>query len=321
MTHRTTARRRLIAVVVTALALISGGLSPTAHAHDSVTPTSQPAPTNPDQAYGPGIVTIEQTNMCMWGSKETPFCFANTHQPGEAGWEAAELATAERKRDSLISQYNRHRPDVITVTEGCLGDLRTVADAIGYQLRYQETGGGTDDKARECTVDRGVGVNAILARTFTGTGPQGYFQEHGYRSYLCAQVGTTEQWQSFRVCTTHLSLPSQDGRQPIECEIMRDVLADSPGDVLFAGDLNMKGPGEHCAPADLNGLKNLERDPANNTGVSGLQHIYYSSTGMWRQSCGWSYTVENTDHKGFLLELGRSSDPDTPAGCFGREID
>ncbi|MFD0556898.1 hypothetical protein FB566_2151 [Stackebrandtia endophytica] len=313
---RTHGIRRWLLGVTAALALIVSGGHAIAAA-ETATPASQPSPTNPNQAYGPGIITVKQTNMCMWGSLETPFCFANSVEPGTAGWEAAERKTAERKRASLVVQYQRHLPDVLTVTEGCLGDLEIVAETIGYQLRYQETGGGTDGKARECTVDRGIGVNAILAKKFTGDGPSGYFQEQGYRSYLCARVSVNEQWNSFQVCTTHLSLSSQGDRQQIECAFLRDSILDKlSGDVILAGDLNMKGRGQHCAPDDFNGLKNTERKAEDNTALSGLQHIYYSSTKIWRQSCAWSYAVSDTDHRSFLLELGRSRPDDNGGPCW-----
>lgn len=292
--------RLLIAVAAAVVFAATGGHAASA---DPGGVGAQAAPSNPGQADGAGIITVEQTNMCMWGSVETPSCFSNPYEQGAPGWEAAERDTADRKRDSLITQYQRHLPDVITVSEGCLSDLEAVADAIGYQLRYQDTGDGTDGVPRQCTVGRGAGVNAILAAEFIGDGPQGYFQEQGYRSYLCAQVSTQE-WDSVRVCTTHLSLPSQ-GPQPIECAFLRDqVLDPSAGFVIFAGDVNMKGPSRHCAPDRFHGMTNTEQNPDQVSSRSGLQHIYYSANGFWRQSCGWSYHVSDTDHRGFLLELG-----------------
>lgn len=271
------------------------------------------ASTNPDQADGPGIITIEQLNMCMWGSRETEDCFPND---GEPNWTEAERETAAQKRAAMIEEITDHIPDLVTVSEGCLDDLREVADAIGYELAYQDTGGGTDDVPRACTVDRGIGVNAILAKDITGTGPQGYFEDPGWRSYLCAQVSTDE-WDSVRVCTAHLSLKSQGDRQAIECAMLRDEILDpSPGYTLFAGDVNMSGANENCAPDRFHGLKNLERtadDQAENP-RDGLQHIYYSA-GFWRQSCAWSYSVEHTDHEGFLLELG-TSPPDEYGRCW-----
>ncbi|WP_405775319.1 endonuclease/exonuclease/phosphatase family protein [Streptomyces sp. NBC_00859] len=299
--------RTVLLGLLLALALSSAATTATASAAGS--------PSNPDQADGPGILTIEQLNMCMWGSKETPSCFPNTSGAAvdSAAWTAEEKRVAALKRASVATQVSRHIPDVITVSEGCLGDLRSVADTIGYQLAYQETGAGTDNRPRDCTAGRGVGVNAILAKEITGPGPHGYYENPGWRSYLCAQVGTSE-WPSVRVCTTHLSLKSQDSHQAVECAALRDdVLTPTAGPTVFAGDVNMAGSGENCAPGTHSGLKDLERSAADQKAnpTDGLQHIYYS--GFWRQSCGWSYTVENTDHEGFLLELGKS----TPAGGLG----
>jgi hypothetical protein len=236
------------------------------------------------QADGPGIITVEQLNMCMWGSKETKDCFPNANDPSDPAWADAERHTAELKRDSMVTQYQRHTPDVITVNEGCLNDLRTVADKLGYQLRYQETGGGADGKPRECTVDRGAGVNAILAKKFSGDGPQGYFESKGHRSYICAQVSTSE-WSSVRVCTAHLSLAQQGDHQKTECGILRDqILGKSTGYVVFAGDLNMKGANQNCAPSSFHGLHDLARPGTPSIPQDGLQHIYYSANGFWRHS-------------------------------------
>src|SRR5699024_6816116 len=126
--------------------------------------TSDVSVSNPDQADGAGIITIEQLNMCMWGSKMTPSCFPNKEKPDTDAWKDAEAEVAKKKRESVITQYNRHIPDVLTVSEGCLNDLEHVAEEIGYDLKYEDTGDGTDYKPRQCSVDRGPAVNAILAK-------------------------------------------------------------------------------------------------------------------------------------------------------------
>ena len=311
-------RKRAVArsVAVAAVAVAAAVTVSTALA-DPVTSS----PTNPGQVDGPGIITIEQLNMCMWGSEETPSCFTNDAEPGSDAWTQQETRAAASKRDSMVAQYQRHIPDVLTVNEGCLNDLQAVADQIGYDLRYEDTGDGTDGKPRQCSVDRGPAVNAILAEKFTGDGPHGYFEDQGYRSYVCAQVATDE-WDSVRVCTAHLSLAEQDDHRETECEILRnDILGASDGYVLFAGDVNKKGAGAHCAPSGFHGLKDADRPGDDGDVTAGLQHIYYSANGFWRQTCGWGYTVDETDHKGFLLELGKSAPADSPAEECWRGID
>lgn len=274
------------------------------------------SPSNPDQADGPGIITIEQLNMCMWGSTMTPDCFPNDSGAAQdsAAWTAEEQRIAGLKRDAIVAQVERHIPDVITVDEGCLNDLTAVASQIGYELATQTTGGATTP--RQCTAGRGVAVNAVLAKDITGTGPQGYFESGGHRSYICAKV-TTDEWSSVQVCNAHLSLKTQEPHQTTECNILRDDILDpSPGPTLFAGDVNMSLAGENCAPDRYHGLKDLERTAADQQAnkTDGLQQIYYSA-GFWRESCGWAYTVEHTDHKGFLLELGKT-DPGQLDECW-----
>ena len=206
----------------------------------------------------------------------------------------------------------------MTVNEACSADMDAVAKATGYRRYYFQTGSApphaASNRPRVCTVGRGYSVNAVLARTITAGGPHGYFAVAGgsYRSYVCAQVSTSE-WKSVRVCTAHLSLGSQANRslgagklQQAECTILnRDVLNKSAGYVLFAGDLNRSGRNQNCAPSRFHGLKDAKYGSARSITHDGLQHIYYSA-GFWRQTCGWAYTVDSTDdHKGFLLELGK----------------
>lgn len=293
-----------LAAAVAALSL------PTALAMPTAVGAPAPAP-----AEGSGVITVEQLNMCMWGSVETAFCYPNGRTKGTAAWTTEERRVARLKRDAVITQFRRHTPDVITVNEGCLGDLRTVASAIGYELAYQDTGSGTDHKPRNCTAGRGIGVNAILARSVRSTGPAGYYEEPGYRSYLCAGV-STQAWPSVRVCTSHLSLKSQGaGRQARECASLRSTLAASREPTVFAGDVNMLGT-QNCVPSGFHGLRDRESTAAGRAAnpTDGLQHIYYGP-GFWRQSCGWSYSVGHTDHKGFLLELGTRAPAGGAASC------
>ena len=310
MTTRRTKTKWLLASAA-AVALAAAGLQATS----AMASQSNASTTNPGQADGEGIITIEQVNMCMWGSEMTPGCFPNDEKPDSDAWKKKEAAVAKKKRDSVITQYDRHIPDVLTVSEGCLNDLEYVAEEIGYDLKYEDTGDGTDYKPRQCSVDRGPAVNAILAKKFTGDGPKGYYEDPGYRSYVCAEVSTDE-WEAVTACTTHLSLASQGDSQDIECEMLRDeILGKIDGYVLLAGDLNKKGKDNHCMPSGYHGMTNTERNDEDSTVLSGLEHIYYTANGFWRQSCGWSYTVEDTDHKGFLLELGTSK-PDGRGDCW-----
>lgn len=90
-----------------------------------------------------------------------------------------------------------------------------------------------------------------------------------------------------------------------------------------SGDVNTSVAGDNCAPSRYHGLKDTEwtagDQQANPT--DGLQHIYYTANGFWRQSCGWVYSVEHTDHKGFLLELGKSAPSgEDDSDCGVREI-
>jgi hypothetical protein len=273
------------------------------------------AATNPDQKSGPGIITVEQLNMCMWGSTFTPDCFPNSQNASQnpSGWTATEQSVASAKRTSVKAQISRHNPDIITVNEGCLNDLTQVAADTGYEIVSYETGRG-----RQCTVNRGISVNAVLSRTVDSTGPHGYLSSASYRSYVCAHVHTANFPTSVRICTAHLSLRSQATYES-DCTNMENVLnqGSTTEFSLFAGDVNRgRTDPTNCAPSRFHGLK--DRLYSGTSSTDGLQHIYYSANGLWRGSCGWAYDVENTDHKGFLLEL---SDHSLGIGdCGSREI-
>lgn len=278
------------------------------------------AGTNPDQVDGPGIITIEELNMCMWGSDKTETCFPNPYlddpdHTKDSDWWNAEFAMARLKNQAVIDQFTRHAPDVITVSEGCADDMVHVAQTIGYQLIVQRT--GSESKLRSCSVDRGLTVNAIMAKSVTLT-QRGWLREGGFRTYVCGKV-VTDEWSAVHVCTTHLSLATQDPEwHALECAYVRDQILDpSTAPTVMAGDMNRSGANTHCAPDQFDGLKNLERtaeDQAANP-RDGLLHIYYRASMMHRQTCGWSYTVEHTDHEGFLLELGKNP-PDSLGECW-----
>lgn len=291
----------LIALVV--------GLAMTGTLHSQVALGSPPEGTAGVVAtVEPATLTVEQVNLCMWGSVETQFCFQNDLAKDDPRWTAAEHRIAGAKRQALVTQVERHKPDVITVNEGCLNDVVKVARAIQYEVRIQTTGGGTDGDPRLCTVDRGPAVNAIFAQRFVGTGPQGYFADQGYRSYLCSQVSSAPDPDappasgtepSVRVCTAHLSLGSQGSSQVAECQILRDQILDlSAGPVIFAGDVN-RSDGQDCAPARFQVF------------ADGLQHIYATTDTLRPESPSWSDIVEHTDHDGLLVKLGPAV-PDSP---------
>jgi hypothetical protein len=273
------------------------------------------ATTNPDQKSGRGILTVEQLNMCMWGSTFTRDCFPNSVNASQnpSAWTAMEESVASAKRESIKTQIRRHNPDIITINEGCLNDLTQVAADTGYKIVSYETGRG-----RKCTVNRGISVNAILSRIVDSAGPHGYMSADSFRSFVCAHVHTANFPTSVQICTAHLSLQSQVPYQS-DCDKLTNVLnqGSTTAFSLFAGDVNRgRSDPSNCAPSRFHGLK--DRLYSGTSATDGLQHIYYSANGLWRGSCGWAYDVENTDHKGFLLELSDHSLG--IGGCGSREI-
>lgn len=62
----------------------------------------------------------------------------------------------------------------------------------------------------------------------------------------------------------------------VECGVLRSMLDASTYLPVFAGDVNRKPAGDHCAPARYYGLKDIEWSSTDRTATSGLQHIYWS---------------------------------------------
>ncbi|MCP2337643.1 hypothetical protein [Actinomadura rupiterrae] len=285
-------------------------------------------------AQVPAAFRVFQTNMCMWGPDSSGPCFPK-------GSNAALAKTAEAKRASLVSQIEHWKPDAVTVNEGCSGDIAEVVRRLrkaGYDYTSvdQEAGAADSGHPRPCwsSSARGHSDNAIIARGLDASSRTGgYFEpvakgsvfQHN-RSWLCARV------KGVRVCTAHLALADQDtnGKAPggtllqlRECAYVRDKLLApyKAGATVFAGDTNIsyRRAKAHCAPTGYWGLHDMETN-GKYSGVSGLQHIYYSGGLTRANSCGEMHVVAHTDHKGFLLDLHPVKTPTRGASCTWRDI-
>lgn len=292
-------------------------------------------------AAAPSAFRAYQMNMCMWGAQYyvkdgdtgADTCYPDPYVSKDSdgtlhygsGYTAAEQEIASEKDQSIVDQIEKFTPDAVTVNEACKNDMESVVTALraaGYSYTFlsYETGRGSGSQARQCSVGRGDSVNAIIAHGFvSGSKQAGYFEADGYRSWVCAQVTS-----GVRVCTAHLSLASEDWggyyHQPIECAELRDSLASAGGPTVFGGDVNMNGSKQNCAPSGFWGLKDVETDEDNRTSESGLQHIYYSPDFTRGQSCGQIHVVEDTDHKGFLLDLEATSTRTEGNACTWRNV-
>lgn len=297
--------------------------------------------TDPAPATAPANFSVYQMNMCMWGAKYyvkagqtgADTCFPDPYVSKDSngdllyasGYTDTEKEIAAAKRSSIISQVERFTPDAVTLNEACKGDMESVvtalrADGLNYTFKSFEVGRGRGSAPRPCSVDRGDAVNGIIAHGFVSDSKQAaYFETDGYRSWVCATVNS-----GVRVCTAHLSLAAEKWggyyHQPIECAELRDNLASTSTPTVFAGDVNMKGSRENCAPSAFWGLKDIEYDAADRNGLSGLQHIYYSPDFTRADSCGQMHIVAHTDHKGFLLDLQGVPTRTRGAACDWRDV-
>lgn len=293
-------------------------------------PAAQPA-----RAAPPSSFRVFQTNMCMWGTKYylhadkehegeqgTDTCFPNRYVSVKDskiqyadGWEAEERTIGGQKRQSMVDVLNTYQPDAMTVNEGCEEDIAAVAQATGYTYQKVDLGGG---QGRQCTPngERGVAVNAVLAKRFQNATPEGgYFQSGGARAWMCSMV------EDVRMCTAHLSLPSQ-GPQPAECNILRARLRDrSARPTIFAGDTNYNHTYDktNCMPTGFYGLQDIEYQQKPNA-QSGMQQIYYSDDLTRNDTCGHMPEVAHTDHQGFWIDLHPAASPTRGAACTWRDV-
>lgn len=324
--------RSLLLTVATGLLLVSLG-------------TVRPAAGTPGSAHAERTTSADaaapsfrlfQMNMCMWGRDLSGPCFPEDTEE-----------VAAKKRQAVVEQMEAREPDAATINEGCKGDMAKIVSQLradGYQYTFKSValGKGATDHYRPCSLDRGLEVNAVIAKSFS-TYPGGnatdpykkthFFEKDGYRAWICTIT------QGVRVCAAHLSLPHQDwdGRkhQPIECNRLRAILRDRDGyPTIFAGDTNYRNyyPNTssqydakkhlnktNCMPRGFYGLQDVEYDTSTRDNHSGMQHIYYSND-FTRSSCGHMPEIPSTDHKGFWIDLVRTSSPSRGEACTWRDV-
>jgi hypothetical protein len=298
---------------------------------------AQPAAAAPKPA---GAFRLYQLNMCMWGAQYYvannanggSTCFPDEHISKDAsgklhfgdGWEAREKEIGAKKRQALLDQVKTYQPDAMTVNEACEADVDAVR-GLGYTVQTVDLGQG-----RTCSAGRGTAVNAVIAKGFdTASRPEGgYFQAKGARAWMCSYVTAGH----VRVCTAHLSLPSQ-GPQPAECNILRSKVRKTGGrPTVFAGDtnINWKQNKNNCEPGDSWGLQDIETDAARKNSQSGMQQIYYTTNLSRQSTCGEMHSIPwpagskpdkappyATDHKGYLYRVGT---PTRGAACTWRDL-
>jgi hypothetical protein len=180
-------------------------------------------------ARGSGY-TLMEMNLCLSG---VAACYPKVRYP-------AVLAEA-------VSRIRAVRPDAITFTEACSGDVALIARRTGYHLRFSKV--IYDGRPLSCIRPGGRGLfgDAVLARAaILGAASQPFQAQAGpeRRVWLCVstRIGTD-------VCTAQLAAGNgaEAAVNAPQCAELRAILAHyaQARPVIFGGDLNRRSS---CAP-------------------------------------------------------------------------
>lgn len=193
--------------------------------------SSGPAAARPPALSSHGSAfTLMDMNLCLSGIAA---CYPKVHYPAVV--------------QEAISRIRAARPDAVTFTEACSGDVALIARRTGYNLRFATV--IYNGKPLPCIRPGGRGLfgDAVLTRAGILSSSSQPFQAQAgpeRRRWLC--VGTRS---GMEVCTAQLASPAtvEAAVNGPQCAELRAVLARRAAarPVIFGGDLNRRAS---CAP-------------------------------------------------------------------------
>ena len=264
----------LAAIACTLLVLTGCSRSPgtgAALARDS----SRPAPSPGRSSY-----TIMQMNLCLSGIAD---CYVKVAYPA-----------ALQEAAALIREA---RPDAVTISEACRGDVAQIARQTGYHLRFSTVIYG--GRPFRCVQPGGRGVfgDSVLTKAAIVSSHNHAFTaqtDKERRRWLCAStVGQIE------VCTAHLDTRSavEAPGNDAQCAELAAILArrSAAHTVIFGGDVNRRTT---CAPAGFWTRNDTSADQA-----PGLQQVYGS--GGLRSPSARVVPFTHSDHDVLIVRAAR----------------
>jgi endonuclease/exonuclease/phosphatase family metal-dependent hydrolase len=193
-------------------------------------------------------------NLCLSGLAA---CYARVAYPAAVD-EAAALIRAER-------------PDAVTVSEACRGDIARIARRTGYHFRFAQVIYGGRPFACIDPGGRGAFGDALLtSAAIVDTDNHAFATQTSieHRRWLCVTTGA-----HVDVCTAHLDTRGGAERagNDAQCPELARILARRPAAraVIFGGDVNRRSS---CAPAGF-----WTRTDAAARQSAGLQQVYGST--------------------------------------------
>jgi endonuclease/exonuclease/phosphatase (EEP) superfamily protein YafD len=227
-------------------------------------------------AHGGPAYTLVQLNLCLSGLAE---CYVKVGYPA-----ALEEAAA------LI---RRERPDAVTVSEACRGDIGRIARRTGYHFRFARV---IYRGAPFRCIDpggRGVFGDALLtSAAIVGSDSHPFAAQTSFehRRWLCVTTRVRVD-----VCTAHLDTRggAELAGNDAQCPELATVLAHRPAAraVIFGGDVNRRSS---CAPAGF-----WTRTDAAARRSPGLQQVY--GGGALRAPSARVIPFAHSDHDALLV--------------------
>ena len=173
--------------------------------------------------------------------------------------------------DEAVARIREARPDAVTVSEACRGDVARIARRTGYEVRFSRV--VYRGELLRCVRPGGRGLfgDAVLTRVAIESAANRDFAAQAgieRRRWLCV---TTQ--ARVDVCTAHLNTRStvEIGGNDAQCAELSKLLArrGTVRTVVFGGDVNRR---RSCAPAGA-----WTRTDAGAHQAPGLQHAYGSA--------------------------------------------
>lgn len=233
--------------------------------------TAAAARPSPGSAY-----TLMQMNLCLSGLSG---CYAKVEYPAVVR--------------EAITRIREARPDAVTFSEACSGDLALIAQRTGYHMRFSKV--IYYGKPLPCIRPGGRGFygDAVLSKaSILSAASQPFEAQAGpeRRVWLCGSTGI-----GVDVCTAQLAThePVEVAANELQCAELGAILARRAAAraVIFGGDVNRR---PSCAPHGFwtRTDGSAHQDP-------GSQQVY--GTGAFRSPSARVVPAIHTDHDVLLV--------------------